>query len=182
VSRAAARRAIEVRDRAVDIVIARVRAPLRLACDALVETPLPIESPTVRADHRLGGKTVAEAEGSRLGKGSAADLLSNWRAAERDRVAAEESASVAALAAAAAKEAGMAAEETAAAARLSLEAAQSAERAARRTSEAAELAARTASREATTADAALEASRAAEDEAKALFQSGQARGFEKDEA
>jgi hypothetical protein len=35
---------------------------------------------------------VAEAEGSRLGTGSAAELLSNWRAAERDRVAAEEEA------------------------------------------------------------------------------------------
>jgi hypothetical protein len=124
-----------------------------------------------------GRTDLAEAEGDALGKGSAAELLGNWRAAERDRVAAEETASVASLAAKAAQEAATAAEETAAAARLSLEAAQRAERAALRTSEAAELASRVARGESAAADAALEASKAAEDEAKARFQGGQSRGF-----
>ena len=68
----------------------------------------------VRMDYRfatidLGGVTVAEAEGGQLGKGSAAELLGNWRAAERDRVAAEETAGVASLAASAASEAATAA-------------------------------------------------------------------------
>jgi len=130
----------------------------------------------------VGGLTVAEAEGELLGKGSAAELLSNWRAAERDRIAAEETASVATLAAQAANVAATAAEETAAAARLSLEAAQRAEHAALRTSEAAELASKTARRDSTAADAALESSRAAEDEAKTRFQSGQSRGFGKEGA
>jgi hypothetical protein len=126
-----------------------------------------------------GGLTLAESEGERLGKGSAAELLGNWRAAERDRVAAEETASVASLAAEAAAEAATAAEETAAAAKLSLEAAQRAEHAARRTSSAAELAARTARKESTTADEALEASKAAEDAARSRFREGQASNFGK---
>ena len=67
---------------------------------------------------------MAEDEGRRLGKGSAAELLSAWRAAERDRAAAEESADVAELASNAAAEADTAATETATAARLSLEAGQ----------------------------------------------------------
>src|SRR6185369_4103271 len=66
------------------------------------------------------GGDVADKEARRLGQGSAADLLSKWRGAERDRVAAEGSASVAALAKAAADEASAAATETADAARLSL--------------------------------------------------------------
>jgi hypothetical protein len=128
-----------------------------------------------------GGTALAEAEAERLGKGSAAELLATWRAAERDRVAAEETASVASLAAAAAKEAATAAEETAAAASLSREASQRAEHAARRTAEAAELASRTASREATAADTALEASRTAEDAARDRFREGQAREFDQDQ-
>ncbi len=126
------------------------------------------------------GVDVAESEGARLGKGSAADLLSNWRAAERDRVAAEETASVAALAAAAAAEAAKAATETADAARLSLEASQRAENAALRTSEAAEIAARTATRERAEADQAVVRSRAAEDAARDHFRSGQQKGFTND--
>ena len=128
----------------------------------------------------LGGTTVAEAEGESLGKGSAAELLANWRAAERDRVAAEETSSVAALAADAATEASAAAVETAEAAKLSLEASQRAEHAAQRTSAAAELAAKTARRESTSADEALVASRTAEAAAKAKFQQGQQRGFGKE--
>ena len=84
---------------------------------------------------------MAEDEAQRIGEGSAAELLSTWRAAERDRVAAEDTAGVAELAAAASAEASKAASETTDAARLSLEASQRAELAARRTSEAADLAA-----------------------------------------
>ena len=122
-----------------------------------------------------GGRSLAEAEGNRLGRGSAAELLGNWRAAERDRVAAEETAGVASLAAAAASD-----EETAEAARLSLEASQRAEHAARRTSEAAKLASKTARRESDAAEAALEDSRAAEDVARARFQDGASREFRKE--
>ena len=132
-----------------------------------------------RHHRQRGGSTLAEEEGERLGKGSAAELLSNWRAAERDRVAAEETASVAALAASAAVEAATAAQETAEAARLSLEAAQRAEHAAKRKADAAELASRTARRESKAADEALEASKAAETAARAQFQDGQARKFGK---
>ena len=127
-----------------------------------------------------GGDHVAEQEGARLGKGSAADLLSAWRAAERDRAAAEESASVASLARAAAAEAETAAIETAEAARLSLEAAQRAENAARRTADAAKLAAKSASRESALADEALTASKAAEVTARANFQDAQSHGFPKE--
>jgi hypothetical protein len=125
-------------------------------------------------------ETVAEKEGRRFGKGSAAALLSTWRAAERDRVAAEESASVASLAAVAATEAASAAIETAEAAKLSLEASQRAEHAARRTAEAAEVAARTASRESNAADQSVIERRAAEDVARERFHAGQREGFPKE--
>jgi hypothetical protein len=137
---------------------------------------------TFSGDRLRRRSDVAEAEGGRLGKGSAADLLSNWRAAERDRVAAEETASVATLAAAAAAEAMKAATETADAARLSLEASQRAENAARRTSEAADIAARTAKREQADADQAVVRSRKAEEVAQARFLDGQRQGFPKDGA
>jgi hypothetical protein len=166
-----------------DIVIATVRAPLPATCEERVDGKAFAAGMDYRsATNVVGGMTLAEAEGEALGKGSAAELLSNWRAAERDRVAAEESSSVASLAASAATEAATAAEETASAARLSLEAAQRAERAALRTSEAAEVASRTANRESVNADAALESSKAAEHEAMTRFQSGQSRGFDKDGA
>ncbi len=71
---------------------------------------------------------MAEDEKNRLGAGSAAELLSDWRAAERDHAAAVETANVASIAAAAAQRAAHAAHETADAARLSLEAAQRADR------------------------------------------------------
>jgi hypothetical protein len=122
---------------------------------------------------------MAHEEGQKLGKGSAAELLSNWRAAERDRVAAEESASVASLAAAAASEAQVAATETAEAARLSLDAAQRAEKAARRTAEAAGLAAATAQRDSKSADAVVLESQAAEEAARSQFLEAQASGFPK---
>ncbi|HEX3265969.1 MAG TPA: hypothetical protein VHR16_09910 [Candidatus Limnocylindrales bacterium] len=122
---------------------------------------------------------MAEDAGRRLGKGSAAELLSGWRAAERDRVAAAETASVASLAASAAAEAQNAAAETAAAARLSLEAAQRADLAARRTADAAKLFAETALGDASAAEAALVESQAAEDAAKAQFLDAQDHGFPK---
>jgi hypothetical protein len=129
-----------------------------------------------------GGGRMAEREGERLGKGSAADLLSNWRAAERDRVAAEETASVASLAASAAAEARTAAAETSEAARLSLEAAQRAQHAARRTADAANVAASAATRDSAAAHTALDASKAAETEARDRFQDAQSQGFPKNGA
>ena len=122
---------------------------------------------------------LAEQEGRRLGKGSAAELLSAWRAAERDLAAAEETVSVADLASSAAAEAETAATETADAARLSLEAAQRAELAARKTADAAKLVAATTERESASADAALTASRAAEEAAKLEFLDAQKHGFPK---
>jgi protein-tyrosine-phosphatase len=123
---------------------------------------------------------MAESEGERLGKGSAAELLSRWRAAERDHAAAIESAGVGALAVEAAKRAANAARETAEAARLSLEAAQRAEHAARETAEAADVLTATASREQADLDAAVVDAKAAEIEAKNAFQAAQRQGFPKD--
>jgi hypothetical protein len=122
---------------------------------------------------------VAEQEGQRLGKGSAAELLSAWRAAERDRAAAEDSANVAELASVAAAEAERAATETATAARLSLEAAQLAELAARRTADAAKIVAATTKRQSADAGTALIDSQGAEEVAKAAFLDAQKQGFPK---
>jgi hypothetical protein len=122
---------------------------------------------------------MSDEESKRLGRGSAADLLGKWRAAERDRVAAEESASVASLAKAAALQAAAAATETSDAARLALEAATRAELAARRTAEAAELASRTASRESAHADTGVGEARTAEEAARAAFHDAQEQGFPK---
>jgi hypothetical protein len=123
---------------------------------------------------------MAESEGERLGKGSAAELLANWRAAERDRAAAVESAGVGALAVEAAKRASHAALETAEAARLSLEAAQRAAHAARETADAAEVLSATTAREQSDLDAAVINADAAETEAKNAFQDAQRQGFPKD--
>lgn len=122
---------------------------------------------------------MSDAEGERLGKGSAAELLSAWRAAERDRVAAEATLSVASMASVAAQEAARAAKETSDAARLSLEAAQKAEVAARRTSEAAALATRGAHADQGAAETALEETRHAEDTARRAYNDAQERGFPK---
>ncbi len=122
---------------------------------------------------------MAEDQGHRLGKGSAAELLATWRGAERDRVAAEETASVASLAAAAAAEAETAASETASAAKLSLEAAQRADHAARRTADAAKIVATTTKSQSGEADAALVDSRSAEDDARDRFLDAQKEGFPK---
>ena len=123
---------------------------------------------------------MSESEGRRLGKGSAADLLAEWRAAERDRAAAIETAGVAGLAAKAAERAANAARETADAAKLSLEAAQRAEHAARETADAADILSAASAKDRTIADKALTAAEAAETLAKDAFHDAQREGFPKD--
>jgi len=122
---------------------------------------------------------MSESEGRRLGKGSAADLLAEWRAAERDRAAAIETAGVAGLAADAAERAANAARETADAAKLSLEAAQRAERAARETAEAADILGAASAKKRSLADEALMAAEAAETVAQDAFHDAQRAGFPK---
>jgi hypothetical protein len=124
---------------------------------------------------------MSESEADRMGKGSAASLLANWRAAERDHAAAVESAGVADLASAAAERAAHAARETAEAAKLSLEAAQRADKAARETADAADVLSAATSREKAVADEAVSSTRAAETEAKDAFHDAQRKGFPKDE-
>ena len=125
---------------------------------------------------------MAESEAERLGKGSAAELLANWRAAERDHAAAIESAGVAGLAAEAAQRAARAAHETAEAARLSLEAAQRAQDAARETAAAAQVLSATASEEQSLADTAVGEAATAEIDARDAFQEAQRQGFPKEPA
>ena len=122
---------------------------------------------------------MSDKEAERLGKGSAAELLSAWRARERDRVAAEDTLQVASVAADAAAQAAMAAQETADAARLTMEAAKKAESAARRTSEAADLLAKTAGADKGAATAALERSKRAENDARDEYHQAQEQGFPK---
>jgi hypothetical protein len=122
---------------------------------------------------------VSEKEAERLGKGSAAELLSAWRGAERDRVAAEETLQVASIAALAAAEAATAAQETSDAARLTMEAAQKAELAARRTSEAADLLSKSARADQGAPTEALAKSQRAEDDARDEYHDAQERGFPK---
>jgi len=120
---------------------------------------------------------MAESEGKRIGKGSAAELLANWRAAERDRAAALDTATTASLAVEAATRAAHAARETAAAARLSLEAAQRAAMAARETADAADVLSAAAVRERAEADEAVTSAESAEIEAKGVFHDAQRKGF-----
>jgi hypothetical protein len=122
---------------------------------------------------------MAESEAEKMGKGSAAELLSNWRAAERDHAAAIETAGVAGIAAEAAQRAARAARETAEAARLSLEASQRAAHAARETAEAAEVLSSTTAQEQSLADTALSEAKTAETDAKEAFRDAQRRGFPK---
>jgi hypothetical protein len=124
---------------------------------------------------------MSESEAQRMGKGSAASLLANWRAAERDHAAAVESAGVAGLASAAADRAAHAARETADAAKLSLEAAQRADRAARETADAADVLSAATSRERAVADEAVSSTKAAETAAKDAFHEAQQKGFPKQE-
>ena len=122
---------------------------------------------------------MAESEAERLGKGSAAELLANWRAAERDHAAAIESAGVAGLAAEAPQRAAKAAHETAEAAPHSLEAAPRAAHAARETADAAQVLSATTAEEQSLADSALSEAQAAESVAKVAFQEAQRQGFPK---
>jgi hypothetical protein len=121
---------------------------------------------------------VAEEESRR--KGSASELLGNWRAAERDLIAARDSVDVATLAAAAAEVAVVAARETSEAARLGADAAQRAARSALRTAEAAEVTARAAKREETASEDVLRASTQAEADAGTAYHDAQELGFPKD--
>ena len=116
-------------------------------------------------------------ESHHLAKGSAARLLSDWRAAERDAIAAHESAEVATLASAAAEKAARAAQETADSAKLALEAATRAEHAARETAEAASILASGSARAKTLADAEVERADAAEGAARDAFHAAQDSGF-----
>jgi hypothetical protein len=116
-------------------------------------------------------------ESKRFAEGSAARLLSDWRAAERDSVAAHEAADAATLATTVAQKAARAADETAAAAKLALEAATRAERAATETAEAARILATGAASDqlaaAQKADDAVQAESAARD----AFHEAQGAGF-----
>jgi hypothetical protein len=120
---------------------------------------------------------MAEEEGRRLGKHSAAELLGDWRAAERDLAAAKAHNDTASLAATAAHQAQLAAQETSDAARLSQEAAQRAAAAANRTSEAAQLTATAASADAEKAGTELEGATRAETDAGDRFREAQRLGF-----
>jgi hypothetical protein len=120
---------------------------------------------------------MAEAESRKLGKHSAAELLADWRAAERDVEAAKAHADTAGLASAAAEEARVAARETSDAARLSLEAAQRASDAAKRTAGAAELTASAALRDQAKAGTDLESATLAESVAGDRFRDAQRLGF-----
>ena len=120
---------------------------------------------------------MAEEEGHKLGKQSAAELLGNWRAAERDVAAAKAHADTAGLASAAAEEARVAVKETSDAARLSLEAAQRASEAAKRTAAAAELTASAAVKDRATAGTDLESATLAESIAGDRFRDAQRLGF-----
>ncbi len=122
--------------------------------------------------------SVSEDAANRLGKGSAAELLSAWRAAERDRVA-ERTLDVAKAAELAAGEAAQAAMETADAARLSLEAAQKAEVAARRTADSAAIVAKAAGLDRGLAESHLQESQGDEGVARDAYRDAQDKGFPK---
>ena len=121
---------------------------------------------------------MAETESKR--RGSAAELLGNWRAAERDLVAARDTADVAELAAAAAEAALVAATETGEAAHLASEAAQRAERSAQRTAEAAEVTAKAARKDQSDAREALSRSTSAETAAGDAYHQAEREGFPKE--
>lgn len=113
-------------------------------------------------------------------RGTAAELLSEWRAAERDLVAAQDTLDVATLAATAAGEAVVAARETSEAAELSQQAAQRAQMSAARTAAAADVTARVASKDQKSATASLESATQAESDAADRFHEAERQGFPKD--
>jgi hypothetical protein len=110
-------------------------------------------------------------------KPTAAELLGTWRAAEREVVAARESADTATVAADAADDAVIAAKETGDAARLSTEAAQLVERSAIRTAEVAEAAARVAQKEKLESEEPLVESVQVAAEAGDAYRDAQREGF-----
>jgi hypothetical protein len=120
---------------------------------------------------------MAEPESRR--RGSAAELLGNWRAAERDLVAARDSVDVGTLAATAAEVAVVAARETAEAARLGAEAAQRAQESARRTAEAAEMTAEAAQRDKASAEETLAQATQSETDAAAAYHEAARQDFPK---
>jgi hypothetical protein len=120
---------------------------------------------------------VAEGEGQSLGKHSAAELLGNWRGAERDVAAARTKSDTASLASKAAQQAQAAAQETSDAAQLSQVAAQRAADAANRTAEAAAATAVAAASDEANASAAFDASMLAETDAGDRFRDAQRLGF-----
>lgn len=121
---------------------------------------------------------MAEAESQR--KPAASELLGDWRAADRELVAAKESADIATAAAAAAEEAIAAARETKEAAQLSVKAAHRAELSAIRTTETAEMTARVVQRDKAQSEEALRESAQAEADAGNAYKEAQRQGFPKD--
>ena len=119
--------------------------------------------------------------------GVAAELLGDWRAAERDTVAAEAAATVAALTVAAGAAAEEAAMEAEAAARAAMDAALRAKDAAARAksaaahaAEAAQMAAVNAEGDKARADQAVTVAAHVEDEARDRFHEAEAKGFDDD--
>jgi hypothetical protein len=120
---------------------------------------------------------VAEDVGRKLGRQSAAELLGDWRAAERDLAAARTNADTASLAEKAAHQAEVAAQETSDAARLSQVAAARAADAAQRTAEAARMTATAAAGDRAHANTDLNDAIRAESEAGDRFRDAQRLGF-----
>jgi hypothetical protein len=120
---------------------------------------------------------MADAEGRIPEKQSAAELLGDWRGAERDVAHAQSHADSVAIAANAAKQAQIAADETSEAARLSMAAAEHAAEAADRTAEAAVLTAVAAADDEAIDRMALEQALNAELEAGNRFRDAQRREF-----
>jgi chromosome segregation protein len=118
---------------------------------------------------------------------SAAELLGDWRAAERDTVAARTAAQVAALAVAAADAAEQAAAETEVAAQAAMDAAvrakgaaEHAKEAAARAAQAAQLADTNVETELARAARAVTSAELAEEQARDRFHDAQVKGFPKD--
>jgi hypothetical protein len=120
---------------------------------------------------------MADAEEPKPAKQTAAELLGEWRGAERDVAHAQTHADTVAIAANAAKQAQIAAEETSEAARLSQAAAEHAANAADRTAEAAALTAVAAADDAAVDKSVLDQALQAAADAGDRFRDAQRRGF-----
>jgi hypothetical protein len=121
---------------------------------------------------------MADAEEPKAGKQTAAELLGDWRGAERDVAHAQSHADTVAIAANAARQAQIAAEETSEAARLSQAAAEHAANAADRTAEAAALTAVAAADDEAVDKTILEHALRTASEAGDRFRDAQRRGFQ----